>query len=82
MSDLEVKVMDLEASLDGAIGCASDWRLGGCGFDPHQGWQYCFMEIDHEMFSTVILSFLLIQEGQLSFSGERMCTMLVNCLED
>ena len=37
---------------------------------------------DHEIFSTVILSFLLIQEGQLSISGERMCTILVNRLED
>ena len=24
----------------------------------------------------------LIQEGQLSVSGERMCTILVNCLDD
>ena len=46
-NDLEVKVMDLEAGLDGAIGCASNWRLGGCRFDPHRGRQYCFMEIDH-----------------------------------
>ena len=29
---------------------------------------------DHEIFSTVILSLPLIQEGQLSVSGERMCT--------
>ena len=28
----------------------------------------------HEICSTVILSLLLIQEGQLSVSGERMCT--------
>ena len=41
-----------------------------------------FMEIDHEIFSTVILSLPLIQEGQLSVSGERMCTILVNRLED
>ena len=41
-----------------------------------------FWEIDHEIFSTVILSLPLIQEGQLSVSGERMCTILVNCLED
>ena len=34
------------------------------------------------LFSTVILSLLLIQEGQLSVSGERMCTILVNRLED
>ena len=37
---------------------------------------------DHEIFSTVILSLLLIQEGQLSVSGERMCTILVNRLAD
>ena len=34
------------------------------------------------VFSTVILSLPLIQEGQLSVSGERMCTILVNRLED
>ena len=39
------------------------------------------MEIDQEIFSTVILSLPLIQEGQLSVSGERMCTILVNHLE-
>ena len=33
-----------------------------------------FHEIDHEIFSTVILSLPLFQEGQLSVSGERMCT--------
>ena len=37
---------------------------------------------DHEIFSTVILSLPLIQEGQLSVSGERMGTILVNRLED
>ena len=31
---------------------------------------------------TVILSLPLIQEGQLSVSGEGMCTILVNHLED
>ena len=40
------------------------------------------MEIDHEIFSTIILSLPLIQEGQLSVSGERMCTLLVNRLQD
>ena len=38
--------------------------------------------LDHEIFSTVILSLPLNQEGQLSVSGERMCTILVNRLED
>ena len=37
---------------------------------------------DHEIFSMVILSLPLLQEGQLSMSGERMCTLLVNHLED
>ena len=40
------------------------------------------VEIVHEIFSTVILSLPLIQERQLSVSGERMCTILVNRLED
>ena len=38
------------------------------------GRQHSVVEIDDEIFSTVILSLLLIQEGQLSVSGERMCT--------
>ena len=41
-----------------------------------------FMEIDPEIFYTVTLSLSLIQEWQLSVSGERMDTILVNCLED
>ena len=60
----------------------SDWRPGGRGFNPRRGRQHSFVEIDHEIFSTVILSLPLIQEGQLSVSGERMCTTLVNSLED
>ena len=36
--------------------------------------QHSFEEIDHEIFSNVILSFQLIQEGQLSVSVKRMCT--------
>ena len=57
----------------------SDWRPGGRGFNPRRGRQHSFVEIDHEIFSTVFLS---LQEGQLSVSGERMCTILVNRLED
>ena len=60
----------------------SDWRPGGRGFNPLRGRQHSFVEIDCEIFSTVILSLPLIQEGQLSVSGERMCTILVNRLED
>ena len=60
----------------------SDWRPGGRGFNPRQDRQHSFVEIDREIFSTVILSLPLIQEGQLLVSGERMCTILVNRLED
>ena len=45
----------------------------GCGFDPHVR-QHSFVEIGHEMISTVILFLPLIQEGQLSVTGERMGT--------
>ena len=38
---------------------------------PPPSRQYSFIEIDHEIFSTVILSLPLIQEGQLSVSGEK-----------
>ena len=60
----------------------SDWRPGDREFKfPRRGRQHSFVEIDHELFSTVILSLPLIQERQLSVSGERMCTILVNRLE-
>ena len=55
----------------------SDWRPGGCGFNPRRVRQDSFMEIDCEIFSVVILSLPLIQEGQLLVSGERMCTILL-----
>ena len=44
--------------------------------------QDSFMEIDHEIFSLVILSLPLIQEGKWPVSGERRCTILVNVIED
>ena len=57
-------------------------RCPTCGFNPRRGRQHSLVEIDHEIFSTIILSLPLIQEGQLSVSGERMYTILVNLLED
>ena len=46
------------------------------------GWQHSFVAIDHEIFSLVILSHQMIQEGQLSVSDKTTCSVLVNCLED
>ena len=48
---------------------------------PPPGRQHSSVEIDHEIFSSH--SHLpLIQEGQLSVSGGRMCIILVNRLAD
>ena len=45
----------------------SDWKPGGRGFNPRQGRQHSFVEIDREIFSTVILSLPLIQDGSCQF---------------
>ena len=71
-----------EAGLGGSVGCAVQLETRRSRVQPRRGRQHSFVEIDHEIFSTVILSLPLIQEGQLSVSGERMCTILVNRLED
>ena len=42
--------------------------------DPHLVSEYSFVEIDHKIFSMVILSLQPIKEGQLSVSGERLHT--------
>ena len=62
-----------------------DARLTGdqeVGVLTQSGWQHSFMEIDTKIFPTVILSLPLLQEGQLLVSGEGMCTILVNLVED
>ena len=45
----------------------------GHRFDPHVR-QHFFEEFGHERISTAILSLPLLQEGQLSVTGKRMCT--------
>ena len=72
----------LAAGLGGSVGCAVRLETRRSRVQPRQGRQHSFVEIDHKIFSTVILSLPLIQEGRLSVSGERMCTILVNRLED
>ena len=71
-----------EVGLGGSVGCTARLETRRSRVQHRRGWQHSFVEIDHEIFSTVILSHPLIQEGQLSVSGERMCTILVNCLEN
>ena len=84
----------LFALLGGSVRCVSDWWSGSCGFDPHRlATFFCGdLIMKYFLFYTVIMkenifyfiqsfSFPLIQEGQLSVSGERMCSILVNRLE-
>ena len=77
-----VVFISLNPNLSGSVGCAVRLETRRSRVQPRRGRQHSFVEIDHEIFSTVILSLLLIQEGQLSVSGERMCKILVNSLED
>ena len=67
--------------LGGSVGCAVRQETRRLRVQPPPR-SATFVEIDHEIFSMVSLSLPLNQEGQLSVSGERMCTILVNCLED
>ena len=62
-------LLDLVASV-AQLDVPSDWRPGGRGFNPRRGRQHSFMKIDCEINFTVILPLPLIQEGQLSVSGE------------
>ena len=70
------------ASLGVSVGCAVRLETRRWRVQPPRGRQHSFVGVDQEIFSTVILSLPLIQEGQLSVSGERLCTILVNRLED
>ena len=75
-------VYKILAGLGGSVGCAIRLETRRSRVQPPPRSAATFVEIDHEIFSTVILSLPLIQEGQLSVSGERMCTILVNHSED
>ena len=65
--------VSIETGRGSSVGCMSAWYADGRKFDPHV-WQHSSVEIGHEIISGAILSLLLIQEGQLSVTGERMCT--------
>ena len=53
-----------EAGLGGSVGCAVRLETKRSRVHPRRGRQHSFVETDHEIFSTVILSLPLIQEGQ------------------
>ena len=74
--------MQTGTGLGGSVGCAVLLETKGSPVQSPPRSATFFCETDHEIFSMVILSLPLIQEGQLSVSGERRCTILVNRLED
>ena len=55
------------------IGSEFAWHASGPEFDPHVR-HILSWRLGHENISTAILPLPLIQEEQLSVSGERMCT--------
>ena len=69
--------------LGGSVGCAFQLETRRSWVQPPTRSATFFRgDWSWNIFSTVILSLPLIQEGQLSVSGKRMCTILVNRLED
>ena len=69
--DKHYKMLALVAQLD--VRPTGNYEVAGS--TPTGSATQSFMEIDHEIFSTVILSLPLIHEGQLSVSGKRMYTI-------
>ena len=67
------KLTNEPAGRGSSIGSVSAWHAGGPEFDPNVrnilSWIF-----GHENISTAILPLPLIQEEQLSVTGERMCT--------
>ena len=56
-----------------SIGSVFAWHASGPEFDPHVR-HILLWRLGYENISTAILSLPLIQEEQLSVTGERMCT--------
>ena len=63
----------IKAGRGSSIGSVSAWHASGPEFDPHVR-HILSWRLGHEKISTAILRLPLIQEEQLSVTGERMCT--------
>ena len=68
-----VIVKTLTTGRGSSIGSVYAWHASGPEFDPHVR-HILSWRLDHENISTAILPLPLIQEEQLSVTGERMCT--------
>ena len=67
------KVILGEIGHGSSTGSEFAWHASGRAFDPHVQ-HILSWRLGHENISTAILSLPLIQEEQLSVTGERICT--------
>ena len=77
-SDQGIHLLASVAQLDAHLTC--DQEVAGS--TPRQVGNILSWRFDHEIFSQVIISLPLIQEGQLPVSGKTMSAILVNRLDD
>ena len=71
-NDVDVNNMSFARPDSPVKSCTQDWYSRDCGFNPPVQ-QHSFKETGHEIISIALLSLPLIQVGQLSVTGERMC---------
>ena len=69
------------ADLCDSVGCEADWWSEACSFDHCRIGNILSWRTGHEIFSTVIFSLPLIQEGSCQFLAKE-CTILNNRLKD
>ena len=80
---VKISVDNIMKCLHGSVGCAIRLETRRLRVrPPPRSATFFHGDRSWNIFNHVILSLPLIQEGQLSVSGERMCTILVNRLED
>ena len=65
--------LNIQAGRGSSIGSVSAWHASGPEFDPHVR-HILSWRLGHENISLAILPLPLIQNKQLSVTGERMCT--------
>ena len=64
-----IRIQHQKARPGRSVGCTPAWYSDGRGFGPPVR-----QNIGHKIIATAILSLALIQVGQFSVTGKRMCT--------
>ena len=71
---MAIKLRGGQARPSSSVRCVSAWYSDGRRFYRPVQHNHSFVEIGHEIISMAIVSQPLIQVGQLSVTGKRMCT--------